>query len=594
MGIISVLGLTTNAHAAGLPTNWQKGIQVQPMSSTDFSSESFKQSMRNAKATGVNHVKLVIPLRQSNIYSSDLSQYDGTPSDQSLRDGADYIHSLDMAVSFSIHANSNDGKWRALINPNDRTTWFNNYSRLLNHYGDIAQATRTEELLIGTEMSSTTIPSFNSQNTPGWIRMIQSVRGHYSGSLIYGAQRSDYMGDDQVLEFWSYLDVIGISAYYSMGDASSSVDAMKSRWSQIDTNQLRGLSARYNKPLTFTEVGYVSGNNGLGDPGTGYENPGGVNQGLQARAYEALFSYWATSNYMRGVALWDWSSNPNAGGQYDTGYTPQNKQAQEVMKTWFTAPSTGTTPPPTQTPSAYTIKGSAATGTAGNSTTSTVSFASSNPVQGSIVDIEVYDATGQRVAQKFYENESLSSTAKDYTITWTPLRDGVYTIKAGVFTSNWQSNLVWSDTAGTTTVAVTPTTPPPVVTPPVTQPPVTQPPATTPPPVTPPTTTPTTPPLNSKVNIWWPSNGSTVSGVQPFKALIDGVDQNSYQLFWQVDGGQLNLMPTVNDGVSHKETLVDLTGWNWQSTGRYTLTFVAKSPSGTVLGQQSTTITITR
>ncbi len=207
-------------------------------------------------------------------------------------------------------------------------------------------------------------------------------------------------------------------------------------------------------------------------------------------------------------------------------------------------------------------------------------------MQNVIVDIEIYDINGQRVAQKFYEGESISSSAKPYTITWTPPRDGTYSVRAGIFSAGWQSNLSWNDTAGVARTTNAPVVTPPVVTP---QPPITQPPVVTPP--TPPVTT--TPPAGSKVNVWWPSNGSSVTGVQPFKALIDGVDQNSYQLFWQVDGGQLNLMPTVNDGVSHKESLVDLSGWNWQGNGQYTLTFVAKSATGNVIGQQSVKITIT-
>lgn len=88
-----------------------------------------------------------------------------------------------MQVSVSLHVDPNDGEWRAKINPSDHASWFTNYGQILNRYGDIAQANKVDELLIGTEMSSLTIPSYNSANTSGWIKLISDVRKHYAGSV---------------------------------------------------------------------------------------------------------------------------------------------------------------------------------------------------------------------------------------------------------------------------------------------------------------------------------------------------------------------------------------------------------------------------
>lgn len=60
------------AQADASLTGWRKGINIQPSNNGDYSSANFQQSMRNATADGVNHVTLVMPLRQSNIYSSDV------------------------------------------------------------------------------------------------------------------------------------------------------------------------------------------------------------------------------------------------------------------------------------------------------------------------------------------------------------------------------------------------------------------------------------------------------------------------------------------------------------------------------------------
>jgi hypothetical protein len=473
-----------------------------------------------------------------------------------------------MHVALSLHDDPNDGQWRALINPTDRTTWFANYGQILDQYADIAQANNVEELVMATEMSSLTIPSYSSQNTPGWITMIQNVRTQYSGLLTYGAEHGGYMADDTELGFWSYLDEIGISAYYSMGDSSSTVADMESDWAQVDTSELKGLAAEYNKPMIFIEAGYVSGDNALGDPGSAYLDPGNVNLAIQANAYQALLSYWSNSSYLKGVSFWDWSANPNAGGSNDDNYTPQNKPAEQVMKQWFTGGGTSST----NQPATYTITpGSTNAVNTNSSTTSTVNVSSSQALYGTIVDVEVYNSSGTQVAQNFYQNQNISSTPTSYRVIWTPTEDGQYSLKAGIFTANWQSNIDWDNSVA---ILASNTSMPIVI----------QPVSSNPSPA---------PTSSSSIDIWWPSNGSSVSGLQPFKALIDGIDQNSYKMYWQVDGGQLNSMSLNNSGGAHQEADVDLSGWNWHGNGgQYVVNFVAEDLSGNIIAQKSTSITV--
>jgi hypothetical protein len=93
------------------------------------------------------------------------------------------------------------------------------------------------------------------------------------------------------------------------------------------------------------------------------------------------------------------------------------------------------------------------------------------------------------------------------------------------------------------------------------------------------------------LSIWWPTDGSILSGTQPFKARLENMTLSSYQMYWSVDGGQLNLM---TDNVDHKEAQVDLTGWTWRDAGAnygpFAVTFAAKNLSGTVLQQNTINI----
>jgi len=93
------------------------------------------------------------------------------------------------------------------------------------------------------------------------------------------------------------------------------------------------------------------------------------------------------------------------------------------------------------------------------------------------------------------------------------------------------------------------------------------------------------------INAWWPVNGAHVSGTQPFKAAIPGTDVSQYDMFWQVDGGQLNPMSNNYTDYQHKEATVDVSSWNWHGSGPYLVNFVARR-GGTVFANAAVTIYI--
>lgn len=92
------------------------------------------------------------------------------------------------------------------------------------------------------------------------------------------------------------------------------------------------------------------------------------------------------------------------------------------------------------------------------------------------------------------------------------------------------------------------------------------------------------------VEVWWPTQDAVIQGVQPFKGLLQGSDVNQYNMYWQVDGGNLVIMDTNYNDYPHKEASVDLTNWNWKGTGPYVLNFVTKDKNGQIIAQTSRTI----
>lgn len=91
------------------------------------------------------------------------------------------------------------------------------------------------------------------------------------------------------------------------------------------------------------------------------------------------------------------------------------------------------------------------------------------------------------------------------------------------------------------------------------------------------------------ISTWWPLQGAHMDGTQPFKALVEGRDPNSYEMFWQVDGGVWNWMDTNYQDAPHKEAQVDVSDWNWRGSGPYKVNFIARQ-NGKILTERAVEI----
>ncbi len=327
-------------------SQWQKGVNMFPMSNSDFGSSNYKTSLKNFANLGGNQVTLVVPLYQSNIYSTDVRAGWNTPTDESLASGVKYAKSLGMKTAIKVFGDAQDGNWRAFIDPSDRAGWFYNYSMNLKKYASIAQAEGVDMFVMGTEMINMTSSKHNPSNTGYWKSMIKDVRSVYAGQVTYGANWDNVnYNEKDYIEFFGDLDVIGLSAYFHLTQSQNpSVGELVNAWDSISNSQIKTMADKYKKPIIFTEFGYKSMDKAFVDPGDSSISSG-FNENNQANGYEAMFSYFSDKSYMKGVQIWDWQVNPNAGGQGNIDFTPQNKKTEQVMKKWFMSAGTEATNP---------------------------------------------------------------------------------------------------------------------------------------------------------------------------------------------------------------------------------------------------------
>lgn len=564
-----ILGLfgSPSPSAEAAVDNWQKAMTIDPRWTTDFGSETFKESVRKMREANVEMLTLTMPIYQSNIYSTEIYPGWNTPTDESLIAGVQFARSLGFRVTLKVHMVSHDGQWRAHINPSNRAGWFRSYGHWVERYARIAEANGVEMFVIGSELIDMATVHTNSTNTQHWKDLIARVRGVYSGKLTYSANwgGSWWADEKNRIEFWSDLDYIGIAAYFVL-NSEPNAEALKGQWDYWRTTDIQPLRDRWGKPVIFTEIGYRSMNGARFQPFNSWDH-WGVNEWEQAQLYEALFSYWNNHPWFMGVHLWDWMSDPNAGGPHNDGYTPQGKSAEGVMRAWFgsAAPAPGPEP---ENPSFSAANASAypENPAVGQETLLGARVSAGRaPSSRIIVDVEVEDSFGTKVFQQFFENQSFAANeTKTYAVGWTPASEGVYRVRIGVFNSTWSVNYLWVGNAATMHVRGAPPAPT------------------------------STPPAPGGVEIWWPTDGSTISGIQPFRAMLSNWRVGDYDMFWQVDGDRLNPMETSLDDYPHKAAWVDVSGWTWNAEGAYVLNFLAKDRAGVTLGERQSTIRVAR
>lgn len=537
----SVILLPATSRAAA-PVSWShKSADLIATSTTDFGSATTRQSLAELAATGANYVTFIVQYYQTNTTSTDIQPGYNTPTDAALTAGIANAHALGLHVDLNFHLDPLTGAWRANINPTDRNTWFANYQQMLVHYATLAQQNGVETLNLGTEMNDVTLNSVHADNGSRWVQMIAAVRAVYKGLVTYDANWGEVN-----ISFWPQLDFISISAYYTLNpNAPASLSQLEQDWQSWETKEIAPLANTYHKKVVFGEVGYRSIANAHYDSWN-FQRPGPPDQAEQANDYTALFTYWSNRSYFDGVDLWFWQTSPTAGGVNDNGYTPQNKQAEQVMKQWFGSPVA---------PANFQAAANApANISVGRQTSFTASATASTTYPNAIVDVEVYNSTGQRLQQNFFTNQTLTPTATNYTIPFTASAVGTDHIAVGIFSNGWQNNLLWKGSAATMTATGQM-------------------------------------PANPVIDIWWPSASVSVSGLQPLKALVENAPLSSYGMYWQVDNGTLNPMSDSTAGGDHKEAWVNVDPWNWNSAHHYTVTFVAKDSNGITVAQKSAMVT---
>lgn len=301
------------------------GVNVIVAPGHPFGSVSATLALRKARQLGARAVAVVPFLWQPSPTSPDLVRGQDM-SDEQLHAAISQAHALGLAVVVKPHVWV-PTSWAGavvMISEQDWQTWFANYRRELDRIGRIAEEEKAEALVIGTELSQTS-------RRPEWNELISTARTLYSGRLTYVAHNDEEAG---AVPFWSGLDAIGVSLYPPLGDDDDGAgrrDKMKTVADRLDT-----LAAQTGKSIIVGEIGLRSAQGAAAEPWQSAEER--VAAAAPALQADVLGDWLAVLRRptVRGVLIWRWLTDPDAGGMTDTDFTVQGKPAERVLRCAWT------------------------------------------------------------------------------------------------------------------------------------------------------------------------------------------------------------------------------------------------------------------
>jgi hypothetical protein len=338
----AILGAASTAPATAAVEPWQKGANFTAWWHDAYEQPQSDAALRALAATGTTRVSIVTTWYMDTPQSSDVRPLaDKTPSDASVLHAMSTAQDLGMEVVLKPHVDVLDGTFRADIAPANRAAWFDSYRQMSNRYAQLAADGGAKMLIVGTELTSM------SADEADWRRTIAEARTRFGGALTFAANWTD---GAQRIAFWDALDFIGVDAYMPLADTDDPpVEALTAAWRDRGyVSRLEELHNRFGKPVLFTELGYQSRVDTATRPWGGAT--GAIDQGPQARAYEAAFRAFWDVPWFAGIYWWDWSAT---GSRDDPGgYTFSGTAAEQVAASWYARPRTE--PAPATPPAAST------------------------------------------------------------------------------------------------------------------------------------------------------------------------------------------------------------------------------------------------
>ncbi|NQU95635.1 MAG: discoidin domain-containing protein [Candidatus Omnitrophica bacterium] len=305
---------------------FHKGVVYTSWTDWELGSVPSDLMLVHLKKIGVKHVAIMAPTYQDAVDSTEIVVHDfeggDSPTDRAIAHAIQTCHALGIKVLLKPHVDCKDGTFRGDII--GTKAWFANYKKIALRYAKLAQDNNVEIFSVGTELENTSFDAWDAE----WRDIIASVRAIYTGYITYSANWTEYID----MPFWDALDLIGIDAYFPLTNKNDPTkEELVAAWEKHADILEKWLKDNdLNKPIIFTELGYVSSDGTNKQPWATLSNP--EDQKEQADCLDAALEVLSKRSWFKGMYIWQyfplerWSP---------IGFPIRDKEAEVVIEKWY-------------------------------------------------------------------------------------------------------------------------------------------------------------------------------------------------------------------------------------------------------------------
>ena len=222
--------------------------------------------------------------------------------------------------------------WRGEIEFDTEEKWerfFTSYTEWITALARYSEG--ADAFAVGTELDRTI------EREDAWRDIIDAVRAEYSGPLTYAANWTDY----ERVPFWDAVDAIGIQAYFPLvgHDVAPAGElppraALEAGWERVMA-RMREFSARHDKTIVFTEMGYNSSWLAATEPWDYETRPSAEAESLQRLCMEVALEAIGKESAVVGAFLWKWFP----GDRQPRDFAMSSPAMREVIGAHWAAPA---------------------------------------------------------------------------------------------------------------------------------------------------------------------------------------------------------------------------------------------------------------
>jgi hypothetical protein len=310
-----------------------------------YGTDTDRASLAELAALGVDWISITPFGWQRDVHSTEIryGSYGAGETDERLRRTIAAAHEAGLRVILKPHLWLSHNQWRGHIDPEGGdegwARWFESYTAFILHHAALAQEAGADMLTVGVELGSS-----SRAHPERWREVIRCVREVYSGPIVYAANWDEADG----VTFWDAVDYIGVQMFAPLTDHSEAGQGELAASAAQYLARWEALSARFERPLLLTEVGFKSIAGTAIAPYLWPEQlpPGAaaVSEAAQAEAYCAILETFGQSERVAGMFWWKWFTDPDTDEEGPEGFSPRGKLAEDVLRFAFSDPPADPSP----------------------------------------------------------------------------------------------------------------------------------------------------------------------------------------------------------------------------------------------------------